>query len=371
MSASLSELLQQAQRLANEAKLLVTHSPLERTLPEVLRETEQMHARITGALAQPEENIRQARMMFGQNGIDLQLLIDKIEKLDMGKSFEPSDTAWDSDVAHFLTTKLQNTILDVIEETNSNIFKSVEKRTWRSLYSEWEKEKGLLLNDLFECREKITAPTALNCTEMLYAKALITYNKFPSKYGSLVTIFTQQSWNNDEITKMWKVLEHMAKQWPLYMNSDAVRTRQEAPQFLKQSRLYLEYTYRDYMTKVVQRSRKLSKCGGNHSVYGMIKSFVSTQLQQPKFMDDLCQLADYSLWPYVFYSLRCGAPGAALKFLTVCNDGYPDLRIIIQHDFENDPDLCKQNLWYIGMRASLKSEYCNILRCSNDPFKRR
>ncbi|XP_034472246.1 nuclear pore complex protein Nup93-1-like [Drosophila innubila] len=317
MSCSLSELLQQAQRLANEAKLIVTHSPVERTLYEVLRETEEMHSRLTGKLTQPEENTRQARMMFGQKGIDLQLLMDKIEKLDMGSSFKPSDAHWDPDVAGFLKTKLQNVILDVIEDTNSNIFQTVEKRKWRSLFSEWEMEKGMLINSLSECDEKTTPQTSLNCTEMLYAKELISYNKLQNRRENLLIVLTQlaeMKIKNSEITEMWRLLKHMAKQTPLCLNKDAVRTRQGSPQFLGQSRLYLELAYRDHMTKVIQQSRNVSKCGGIPNIYSKVKSFVSIKFQQTQSLSDLSDIVlGCPLWPLVFYSLRCGDPEAAVQ----------------------------------------------------------
>ncbi|KAM8717569.1 hypothetical protein ACLKA7_004290 [Drosophila subpalustris] len=377
MNPSLSELLQQAQRLANEAEAMASHPVVERTLPQVLRETEEMHARLMGRSTQSqEENTRQAGMMLGLKGIDLQLLTDKVENLDMGNSFEPSVDQWDTDVAGFLKNKLQNEILELIEETNSNIFKTVEKRRWHSLYSEWEEQKKSILNGFSENAENSAPRTSLNSTEMLYAKELISYNNCQKRVGNLLGIFTQLAENNIKdagITKMWRVLRHVAKQSPLCPNMDAVRTRQGAPQFLQRARLYLELGYRNHLNEVIQHSRSVSKCGGIPSIYSKVKSFVAIKFQQPQ---SLCELCDVShkrpLWPHVFYSLRCGDPEAAVQFLRDWNDPHPDLRELIQHQdrLKADPDTCQQSLRHARMHTSLSLEFSHNMRLCSDPYKK-
>ncbi|KAH8262939.1 hypothetical protein KR044_002278 [Drosophila immigrans] len=387
MDPSFCELLERAKWLVNQMPLEASgRLPVELTLPEVLRETEKMHTRITGQMI----DNRRAMLMFSQNDIDLQQLTRKVQDLDKKRIFQPDELP-DTDVADFLQRHRQEAIFDIIEETNANIYKTIENRKWRSKFEEWDEEKQRLVNAFAQQYERqeasaktttatscsaasVAATSSLNRIQMLYAKELLNYNKCQQPRMNLLNTFTQlaqQELNDAQVTKMWQVLQHMAKQSPLCRNVDAVKARMESPLFVQQALLHLELAYRQYIDGLLKRSRSASDCGGFPGVYHKVKRFVRLKVQEWLTLNGLVDVhRRRPLWPHVFYCLRCGHLPSAVQFLRDWGDPQPELRefLELQHQFKDNRQLQQHSSHLERLKLRLSNDYNERLRHSSDPF---
>lgn len=110
-------LLQQAQKLTHETQGTEDFPRVERTLPQVLQATNELHARViqTGA-----KDI-QAHILLGSKGIELPKISQKLETISSRKTFEPLDPIAETDIQSFLRNEKENAILSVIEEVHKNV----------------------------------------------------------------------------------------------------------------------------------------------------------------------------------------------------------------------------------------------------------
>ncbi|XP_062141138.1 nuclear pore complex protein Nup93-1 [Drosophila sulfurigaster albostrigata] len=401
----LNELLQQAQRLNNETKMDTEMPRVERTLSQVLQATQEMHSRVT----QAGTNDLQAHILMGSRGVDLPKLTQKLESLSARKSFEPLNPLADTDVEGYLKNERENAIIAVIEETNKNIFRNVERiRMWR-MFAEWGEEKERLLNALvgpnqedFPDVHRQMVPTVLpqdalprsrlNRMEAIYAHEICAYNqsatfqwKLQGHRPNLLTKLTQlakETLSNldSQVHEMWSVLSYMANVSPLGRSTDPLKARQTGPQFVQQALAYLEKCYRQYMNTVIQKNRLVGLRGGIPNVYNTVSSFVSITFQQPQSLVGLLDVShNRPLWALVYYSLRSGDYAAAVQFLKeggVC----PELLKLLQHKqqqqkLQQQQAGHPQQFGYLErphakFEGQLKLEYNNKLRVCTDPYKK-
>lgn len=380
----LVELLQQAQRLTNETKMDTEMPGVERTMSQVLQATQELHSRVT----QTGTNDLQAHILLGSKGVDLPQLTQKLETLSARQSFEPLDPVTDTDVQGYLKNERENAILSVIDETNRSIFEAVERQKWRCIYAEWGEEKELLLNALVgphqedfpdvqrqmvrtAMADEPTPFSRLNVIQQLYAKEISAYNLMHiqgTQRTNLVSTFAQlaqQSFDDSLVAEMWNVLVFMADVTPLSRNIDPIKSRQSAPQFIQQARTYLERRYKTYMNKVIEQNLVVARRGGIPNVYNLVGSYVGVTFQQPQ---SLCGLHDVTngrpLWPLVYYSLRSGDMGAAVRYLKeagTCPDLLKLMTLLKMGD--RDPSTAK-------LEGQLKLEYNNKLHVCTDPYKK-
>lgn len=132
-------LLQQAQKLTNETHGSEEFPRVERTLPQVLQATNELHSRVTQTGAQDIQayarpiselfffvNIFVFRhILLGSRGIELPKISQKLETLSARKTFEPLDPIADTDIQGFLKNEKENAILSVIAEVNKNVSRVV------------------------------------------------------------------------------------------------------------------------------------------------------------------------------------------------------------------------------------------------------
>ncbi|XP_034479428.1 nuclear pore complex protein Nup93-1 [Drosophila innubila] len=397
----LNELLQQAQRLTNETKMDTELPRVERTLSQVLQATQELHSRVT----QTGTNDLQAHILLGSRGVDLPKLTQKLESLSARKSFEPLNPVSDTDVEGYLKNERENAIIAVIEETNVNIFKSVDRNRMRCIYAEWGEDKERLLNalvgpnqedfpDVHRQMVSTVLPqealprSRLNRIESLYAQEICAYNQFKTAYiqqsshrPNLLTKLTQLAKEklndiDNQVPEMWSVLSYMANVSPLVRNSDPIKARQTGPQFVQQALAYLEQCYKQYMNTVIQKNRLVGLRGGIPNVYNTVSSFVSISFQLPQSLVGLLDISNgRPLWSLVYYSLRSGDLGAAVQFLKeggVC----PDLLKLLQHKQQQQKhqqshqQLGDQERPHTKLEGQLKLEYNNKLRVCTDPYKK-
>ncbi|KAM8720320.1 hypothetical protein ACLKA7_006375 [Drosophila subpalustris] len=397
----LNELLQQAQRLTNETKMDTELPRVERTLSQVLQATQELHSRVT----QTGTNDLQAHILLGSRGVDLPKLTQKLESLSARQSFEPLNPISDTDVEGYLKNERENAIIAVIEETNANIFKSVERNRMRCIYADWGEEKERLLNalvgpnqedfpDVHRQMVQTVLPQAalprsrLNRIETIYAEEICAYNQYKTSYiqqsshrPNLLTKLTQlakEKLNNldNQVPEMWSVLSYMANVSPLVRNLDPIKARQTGSPFVQQALAYLEQCYKQYMNTVIQKNRLVGLRGGIPNVYNTVNSFVSITFQLPQSLVGLLDIShDRPLWALVYYSLRSGDLGAAVQFLKeggVC----PDLLKLLQHKQQQQKQklshqqLGDQERPHTKLEGQLKLEYNNKLRVCTDPYKK-
>ncbi|XP_017055454.1 nuclear pore complex protein Nup93-1 [Drosophila ficusphila] len=380
----LVELLQQAQRLTNETKMDTEMPRVERTMSQVLQATQELHARVT----QTGTNDLQAHILLGSKGVDLPKLTQKLETLSARQSFEPLDPVADTDVQGYLKNERENAILSVIDETNRSIFDSVERIKWSRVYGEWGEEKEALLNALVGPRQqdfpdvqRQMVPTAmadepspfsrLNNIQQLYAKQIVAYNESHiqgSQRANLVSAFAQlaqESFDDSLVAEMWDVLKYMAVVTPLSRNIDPIKSRQTAPQFIQQARAYLERRYKIYMNKVIEQNLVLARRGGIPNVYNLVGSYVGVIFQQPQSLYGLHDVSNgRPLWPLVYFSLRSGDMGAAVKYLKESGT-CPELLKLMTLQKLGDTDTSKAKI-----EGQLKLEYNNKLHVCTDPYKK-
>lgn len=110
-------LLQQAQKLTNETQGTEDFPRVERTLPQVLQATHELHSRVTQTGAQDI----QAHILLGSKGIELPKISQKLETISSRKTFEPLDPIAETDIQSFLRNEKENAILSVIEEVHKNV----------------------------------------------------------------------------------------------------------------------------------------------------------------------------------------------------------------------------------------------------------
>lgn len=290
---------------------------------------------------------------------------------------------------------------------SGQIFKSVERNKKRCIYAEWGDEKERLLNALvgpnqedFPDVHRQLVPTVLpqdalprsrlNRIESLYAQEISQYNQVhtfhinpSSNRPNLLNKLTQlakDKLNNldNQVQEMWSVLAYMANVSPLSRNFDPIKSRQTGPQFVKQALAYLELCYKQYMNTVIQKNRRVGLRGGVPNVYNTVTSFVSITFQLPQSLVGLLDISQgHPLWPHVYYSLRSGDIGAAVRFLKeagVC----PDLLKLLQHKQQQQRQQQLHQQHQVGdeerpnakLEGQLKLEYSNKLRVCTDPYKK-
>ncbi|MDE5061019.1 nuclear pore complex Nup93/Nic96 family protein [Wolbachia endosymbiont of Drosophila nikananu] len=349
--------------------------------------------------------------MLGSKGVDLPKMTQKLESLSARNSLEPIDPIQDTDVRGYLKNERENAILSVIEETNRNVgsakrnherscpkndslqvFSSVERQKWRSVYSEWGNMKESLLNALVGPsqqdfpdlqRQKVTTelpdePTPLSRLshfEALYAKEITSYNASHIQGGhrtNLVATFAElaeKSFDDPLVTEMWNVLNYMANVTPMSRNIDPIHSRQTAPQFIQQARTYLERRYKIYMYAVTEKNLVIARRGGIPNIYNLVSSYVGVQFQQSHTIVGLLNVDKNGkpLWPHVYYSLRCGDTGAAVQFLKESGTSPELLKLMT---LQRLGDTTSESSSNTKLEGQLKLEYNNKLRICSDPYKK-
>ncbi|KFB38186.1 AGAP003459-PA-like protein [Anopheles sinensis] len=217
-------LLQQAQKLTHETQVSDDLPRVERTLPQVLQATQELHSRVTQTGAQD----MQAHILLGSNGIDLPKISQKLETLSSRKTFEPLDPIATTDVQNFLRNEKENAILAVIEEVHKNSCLSAETQKWDHMVNDWKQEKVKLMNALIGPSQNwidirkgpeqtvlnestFGGRSSLNSQEMAYAREVHEYNKLICEGAmrpSLIQRFAQVAETFNDSVRWFCLLEN-------------------------------------------------------------------------------------------------------------------------------------------------------------------
>lgn len=401
MIPSLNELLLRAQLLASGTKTVTNPQPLDHTLGQVLNQTNELHARLTKPRTpqtDPKDPTKGAQTLLAPHGIDVQKLTAQVENLKMYETFKPIELP-DTNVEAMIKNEVENAIISIITETNSNIFKQVQRRKIHATYDEWKTEKMMLLTALddWEQKEKVVAgPCPLEAPliqsqsggasenhrlsghELLLAQELMLYNT--GEKFDLLRRYTQLARENlkvGDLPQMWSLLEYMVKTVsPPCADEDVLQTRQKTPEFLKKACMHLEQCFRQQMFDAVNRSCHLIDSKTLRSVYEQVKHYVRL-IWQPQCVALAAAAAaaakpPEALWPCVYFSLRSGDLPAAIQFFKDGGNLYPDLLELVQRLQLLDKDQLSdgQLLREIKLKTSLILQYHKDCQQSNDPYKR-
>lgn len=394
MNPSLNELLQRAQLLASGTNAVTEPQP-DHTLEQVLKEANELHARLTKPTNQinRKDPKAEAQTLLAPYGIDVQKLTAQVENLKMYETFKPIKLP-DTNVEAMIKNEVENAIISAITETNSNIFNQVQRRKKHAAYDEWKQEKHLLLTALddWEQKEKVVAGPCpleapliqsqsgksvnlrLSGIELLQAQELMRYNS--GEKIDLLRRFTQlarEKLKVGDLPQMWSLLEHMVKTVTgavtegASADDDALQKRQKSPEFLRETCNFLEQGFRQQMFDSLHRSCHLIKSSTLQSVYEQVKHYVRLILK-PQDASPVAAKTEEALWPYVYFSLRCGDLPAAIQYFKDGGNLYPDLLELVQqlqHQFSD-----RQLLPEIKLKTSLTLQWHNNWQQSNDPYKK-
>ncbi|XP_050082898.1 nuclear pore complex protein Nup93-1-like [Anopheles aquasalis] len=382
-------LLQQAQKLTHETQVSDDLPRVERTLPQVLQATQELHSRVTQTGAQD----MQAHILLGSNGIDLPKISQKLETLSSRKTFEPLDPIATTDVQNFLRNEKENAILAVIEEVHKNSNLAAEAQKWDNMMNDWKLEKVKLMNALIGPSQnwidirKVPEQTilsestfngrsSLNSQEMAYAAEVHDYNKLVCEGAmrpSLVQRFAQvaETFNDSRINDIWEVMKYMTNVTPIPKTQDPMKVRCSQLLFIDQAKRYLENRYKLFMQTVVSDNLREARRGGVPSVLNLVGSFVGVKLNSPQGVNSsFMGLQDghidgKPLWPMVYYCLRCGDSASALKCLELAGQGHEDLIAVLREKCHNPAQKLNPRL-----ELQIRMQYKRQIRNATDPYKR-
>lgn len=265
MDLDFSALLQQAQKLTHETQVSDDLPRVERTLPQVLQATQELHSRVSQTGAQD----MQAHILLGHKGIDLPKISQKLETLSSRKTFEPLDPIATTDIQSFLRNEKENAILSVIEEVHKNSYQAAQNQKWEHTMNEWKLEKVKLMNALIGPSQNwidirkgpeqtvlnegtFGGRSSLNNQEMAYAREVYEYNKLISEGAmrpSLVQRFAHvaESFNDSKVNDIWEIMKYMTNVKPTPRTQDPLRARTDSCEFIEQAKRYLENRYKLFM----------------------------------------------------------------------------------------------------------------------------
>lgn len=381
-------LLQQAQKLTNETQSLEELPNVERTLPQILQATSELHNRITKT--QDIQDV-QAYTLLGTKGVDLQQISQKLEALSARKTFEPLDPIVDTDIQSFLRNERENAVLSVIEEVHKNSYKAAQNQKWNSILNEWKQEKAKLMNALIGPSQnwldirKGPEQTVLNETsygrrstldnqEIAYAREVTEYNRIVLENGmrpSLVQKFAKvaENFNDSKINDMWEIISYMVKIPPMPRTQDPIKSRVQCTQLIDQAKKYLEIRYKIYMQTVIVENLRDAQSGGVPSTFNLVSAFVRLKFNDPNNTTFIGlqdgQVDGKPVWPMVYYSLRCGDVASALKCAKVVGAENEDIVAILEEKLRK-PDQKVSSKHELQIRMLYKRQ----VRNATDPYKR-
>ncbi|CAH1388430.1 unnamed protein product [Nezara viridula] len=387
--ADFSDLVYEAEQLASEFEGIGDLPKVERSLKQILEESQTLWSRVTATGAQDI----QANLLLGTKGLDLPQVTQKLQILSSRKTFEPLDPIPVTDIQNFLKNESENAILQLIESTNKSTFDSVEKLHTRKLFEEWGNHKINLMNSLLGySKEIVDVPlrrertvlneslfgmqSSLSQEDIAYAQCLIEYNNADIQRIEKPNILKQfsqtaEKFNNQKINEMWKMLRFMAELRPSGVFCDdeedilAVRSRKVAQDaMIRQALAYLEQRYKEYMTSAVAYNRNTARIGGIPGTFPLVSGFVRIKVRNEPGLDETTK-DGIPLWPLVYYCLRCGDIPAAIQALE--QSGKPKNEMISALS-----DLLESPSRHLSLEKEkeVKDIYRRVVRSSPDPYKR-
>ncbi|CAG9807920.1 unnamed protein product [Chironomus riparius] len=374
-------LMQQAQKLVNDTQNTDDLPRVERSMPQILKATNELHSRVTSSSSAQDI---QAYVLLGSKGIDLPKISKNLETLSARKTFETLDPVYDTDIHSFLKNEKENAILSIIQDVNKSSIENSQAQKWDHIMNEWNMEKVKLMNALVGpsqnwidfrklpeqtiLNETSGIKSSLNSIQMAYAKEVTEYNRFDrAMRSSLVEKFTNvaQSFNDKKTLEMWEIIKFMSNVRPIPKNQDPAKHRFNS-EFVDQAKKYLEKHFRVFMQTVISEHLKETQRGGDPSNYKLIEAFVNLKLRNPNELIGLQDRRDnFFPWPNVFYSMRCGDNKSALKCLENNLQDQKDIITAIEELLKSADGKIS-----VKIKSQIKMQYKQHKIRMSDPYKR-
>jgi len=329
-----------------------------------------------------------ASILMGSRGVDLPSISSKIGAIQNTNLIAESDTVHHTDIPAFLKAEREEAILGLLEETKKETVESLTSRHWESVAREWEMDKARILaavaggggqdmSDLSLSRDMSTITrthdstitkthdgtmaSSLSHHELLYARAVVTYNSAvagggirPDLMSSMSALFSEDK--DQEVCTLWDMAKAMSSSVTKdKLNADVVNSAKK----------YLEASHAKFIRNVVFSNLSSAQLGGVPGTYHLVRSFLNIKVPgTTQGLDD--GLVDgVPVWAMIYYCLRCGDTKAAVQAARNAGPGLSDTHTLLQ-ELDTSPD----NRLSPQTENMVKLQYRRMVRQSSDPFKR-
>lgn len=110
-------------------------------------------------------------------------------------------------------------------------------------------------------------------------------------------------------------MKYMVDVTPFPKTQDPLKMRNQNNQLIEQAKKYLEHRYKVFMSTVISDHLRDAQRGGVPSTYNLVSSFVGLRFNNQSTNAIIGLQDGKTLWPLVYYSLRCGDIQSALKYM--------------------------------------------------------
>jgi len=320
-----------------------------------------------------------ASILLGSRGIDLPAIASKIGAIQHSNIIAESDTVHHTDIPAFLKAEREEAILGLLEETKRETVESLTSRHWDSVAREWEVDKARILaavaggggqdmSELSLARDMSvvtrthdnTITSSLSHHELLYARAVVTYNSAvasggvkPDLMDTMANLFTED--RDQEVCTLWDMVIAMS----------SVSKDRPCTEVVQRARTYLETSHTKFIRNVVFSNLSSAQLGGVPGTYHLVRSFLNMRVPaNTQGLDD--GLVDgVPVWAMIYYCLRCGDIPAAVSCARSAGPGLSDTHTLLQELATSvDSRLSPQT------EGMVKLQYRRMVRQSTDPYKR-
>eukprot|EP00090_Calanus_glacialis_P035065 TRINITY_DN59943_c0_g1_i1.p1 TRINITY_DN59943_c0_g1~~TRINITY_DN59943_c0_g1_i1.p1 ORF type:complete len:802 (-),score=330.13 TRINITY_DN59943_c0_g1_i1:97-2502(-) len=328
-----------------------------------------------------------ASILLGSRGVDLPAIATRIGAIQNTNIIAESDTVHHTDIPAFLKAEREEAILGLLEETKKETVESLTSRHWDSVAREWEMDKARILaavaggggqdmSELSLARDMSTITrthdttmsrthdntltSSLSHHELLYARAVVTYNSAvasggvrPDLMDSMAQLFSED--RDQEVVTLWDMARAMS----------GVTKERPSSEVVTRARKYLETSHSKFIRNVVFSNLSAAQLGGVPGTYHLVRSFLNIRVPSTTQGLDDGLVDGVPVWAMIYYCLRCGDILAAVQAARGAGPGLADTHTLLQEvATSSDNRLSPQT------EGMVKLQYRRLVRQSTDPYKR-
>lgn len=388
---SFGDLLQQADELRATIDSNVELPRVEKNLRQILDAGSKLWSR-TVPISQDAVNVKAATLL-APKGYDIPRIAQKLEGISSAKTFEPLEPIRETDIRSFLKNERENALLAIIEKTTKETFAQAKARHWECLRDEWEREKQKILNallgsgqerlDLIQETDVTMGDSAvsvtghrstMNSVELVYARHVYIYNDQLVHGGGGASLVSELSnavaaIGDLHVQELWSVVRGMAD-IPLVLSGSVMAARTSPAvqlAFTGKAKCYLEDSYKKFVTTTVYGNLPHARLGGVPGMCQLLRSFLKVRLHHhyaPQLLEG-DGADEQTVWPLIYYCLRCGDLQAALSVAKRVPQAVDDFLTYLQ-EYATSPDRRLSS----NSSTKMKLSYRRHVKTSLDPYKR-
>ena len=247
---------------------------VERSLKHILDAGQSLLGKSTG-----QGQDAKASILLGSRGVDLPAIASKIGTIQNTSIITETEKIQPTDIPAFLKAEREEAILGLLEETKKETVEAVTARHWDGVVREWERSKAKILSavaggggaaaDMSELslardlstsfvtrtrditstlgRDSALVSSSLSHHELLYARAVVTYNSSvaaggvkPDLLKLLADLFSEE--REQEVTTLWEMVAALAQ----------VGKDRTSGEIIACAKKYLEKSYVKFIRSVSQ-----------------------------------------------------------------------------------------------------------------------